>query len=367
MFLNFLKYCRKKIIKTFLLLIGITTFILVAASCQKEKIPDNSVKIKKQSILQLLTDISNSPDIIIGQGGINGNKDLYNEYIENLYIKTGKYVGLMGADLEYNTEITVSQTTNVNKILISHWKKGGLVAVSWSTHNPWNVIKQIEPIRDRTNVKMSDLVDPTTTAYKTWHTDLERIAGLLKQLQDSGVVVLWRPFHEMNGNFFWWGFSPTQTDFSNAWKEMYRYFMQVKGLNNLIWVYAPNKDWGDRKWMKPVDYFYPGDAYVDIVALDLYSNDFDNLLSPDYEVLLKYGKPLALAEAGPSGSYTGGQFDNMRYLNAKSKYPKFSYFMCWMDWNDVTVSIIRNANAPQLLNNEHAITADKLSLMRGSY
>jgi mannan endo-1,4-beta-mannosidase len=208
---------------------------------------------------------------------------------------------------------------------------------------------------------MSDLVDPTTVAYRNWHTDLDRIATLLGKLQSAGVVVLWRPFHEMNGNFFWWGFDPTPTDFSNAWREEYRYFTEVKQLNNLIWVYAPNKDWGDRKWVKSVSYFYPGNEFVDIVAFDLYATDFENQISPDYEELLKFGKPLAIAEAGPSGSYTGGQFDNMHYLNVKAKYPKFAYFMCWMDWNNVTVSILKNANDSLMMNNVHAITTDKMS------
>lgn len=348
---------KKELLAKWLLTLAFASLTTIAASCKKADNPNSFIKIKKQAILQLLTDVSDSPDIISGQLGSNGNMSYYDDYIEKLKNKTGKYVGICGADLEYSKKLTATQITNISKVLTKHWKRGGLVEISWSTHNPWTN----NWLRDRSNVKMSDLVDPSTVAYESWHTDLDRVASMLKQLQDSGVIVLWRPFHEMNGNFFWWGFSSGQSDFTNTWKEMYNYFTKVKLLDNLIWVYAPNKDWGNRGWVKSVNYFYPGDAYVDVVGFDLYDNDFDNLLSPDYEELLTHGKPVAITEAGPSTAYTGGQFDNMRYLNAKIKCPKLCYFLCWTDWDNITVSIIKNANDSIMMNNVHLITRERIS------
>lgn len=98
------------------------------------------------------------------------------------------------------------------------------------------------------------------------------------------------------------------------------------------------------------------------MAYDVYSNDMDNELFPDYDQLKQYGKPVALAECGPSIAYTGGQFDDMRYLNAKKKCPGLCYFVCCNDWGNVTVSLVNNANSVQLMNDANNMTLDKISI-----
>jgi mannan endo-1,4-beta-mannosidase len=53
--------------------------------------------------------------------------------------------------------------------------------------------------------QFKDLLTPGSTIYKHWCAQVDSIALFLKKLQDAHVPVLWRPYHEMNGNWFWWG------------------------------------------------------------------------------------------------------------------------------------------------------------------
>ena len=80
----------------------------------------------------------------------------------------------------------------------------------------------------------------------------------LKELQDAGVVVLWRPLPEMNGEWYWWGKTshPSNAEpYVNIFRDMYDYFTNVKGLNNLIWVYSPAHE--DKPWSNSVFWAYP--------------------------------------------------------------------------------------------------------------
>ena len=71
-----------------------------------------------------------------------------------------------------------------------------------------------------------------------WMHELDILAAGLGELQDAGVVVLWRPFHEVNGDWFWWGGKKPET-FIRVWRHMFDYFTKTKKLNNLLWVYGP--------------------------------------------------------------------------------------------------------------------------------
>lgn len=81
---------------------------------------------------------------------------------------------------------------------------------------------------------------------------LERKANLLEKIRDAHVPILWRPFHELNGNWFWWGKQGPE-NFKRLWKTMYDYLVNKRKLNNLIWVLCyignPQADWFPAKNM----------------------------------------------------------------------------------------------------------------------
>ena len=77
----------------------------------------------------------------------------------------------------------------------------------------WHAVRPIEdePVKFSTSVQgkltdaqWHDLVTPSTEINERWKSQVDVIAFYLKQLRDAHVPVLWRPYHEMNGGWFWW-------------------------------------------------------------------------------------------------------------------------------------------------------------------
>ena len=106
--------------------------------------------------------------------------------------------------------------------------------------------------------------------------------------------VLWRPYHEMNGDWFWWGKKGGEEGYKKLWRMLYDRLVNFHGLNNLIWVFNTN-EFKDN--VDPHATNYPGDDVVDIVATDVYSEGF-NQVNYDQMLELAGDKPIALGEVG---------------------------------------------------------------------
>ena len=90
-----------------------------------------------------------------------------------------------------------------NSALIDHWKKGGLVAISAHLPNP--TFAKGGGLKEPRDGNFPDLSNFNTDAGRRWKTFLDRFVAGLRELQQAGVTVLFRPLHEMNGDWFFWG------------------------------------------------------------------------------------------------------------------------------------------------------------------
>lgn len=150
-----------------------------------------------------------------------------------------------------------------------------------------------------------------TPERKAFYSDMDVIAALLKRFADADIPVLWRPFHESEGTWFWWGSQGGEVA-KALYRLMFRYFVDVKGLNNLLWV-----------WSAPSKESYPGDDYCDIVGWDIYlpakeATDY----ARQYEELTRNTSPnkvKALTEVGYNPSVK---------LLEKSHTP-WAFYMTW--------------------------------------
>lgn len=192
------------------------------------------------------------------------------------------------------------------------------------------------------------LVTDGTELNKAWKQGADKIAGYLKQLQDAGIPVLWRPYHEMNGVWFWWCNQRGEQGFKKLWIMMYNYFTNVHKLNNLIWVWdtnAPRDLANDEAW--PYEWFYPGSEYVDILAADVYRKDYKQS-SYDDLVKLGKGKPVALGEVG-----------EIPTLEILKQQPNWTWYMPW-GW------ILFISNKPEaikeLMDSERVLTLDEIKI-----
>jgi mannan endo-1,4-beta-mannosidase len=179
-----------------------------------------------------------------------------------------------------------------------------LVTISAHVPNPANA--RGGGLRDK-GVHLSDLLDARSVTHERWKRELDTLAAGLKELEDADVVVLWRPFHEMNGGWFWWGAQEPDA-FIAVWRNMFDYFTKAKQLNNLLWVYSPNH--GERTAA-----YYPGDKYADLVGLDAYTDFIDPEHIKGYTEVAKLSKPFGFTEYGPHGAHNSpGDYDYLKFL-----------------------------------------------------
>jgi mannan endo-1,4-beta-mannosidase len=319
--------------------------LLAVPACCLETANPNALPDAKR-ILNFFESLSSRPDgrVVSGQFGGWGN-ELTNGYrndLVQLNAGTGKWVGLLGTDWnDFN-----SGTGFKPQELINWWKAGGLVTVGFHYANPFSGGSSWSATGN-----LGDLMVSGTGANKKWMSMLDQTASNLKTLQDAGVIVLWRPLHEQNGGWFWWG-NKNRDEFIAIWKGMFEYFTKTKGLNNLIWVFAPN-------YGANVTKYYPGDAYVDMVGLDAYFNSPKNFTLTGYAEMAALGKPFGLTEFGgvPAAGGSRNVFDNAVLIKEiKAKYPKTAFFLNWhCPW-----SIQCQDNPGGLLNDPWVLTRDEL-------
>lgn len=174
-------------------------------------------------------------------------------------------------------------------------------------------------VTDDDGTTRTNAFDPVEAVVEgTWEnyvvqSDLTKLSGYLKLLQDQNIPVLWRPLHEAAGGWFWWG--KDAESFKALWIYIFDY-LKAQGINNLIWVWT--SETGDEDW-------YPGDEYVDIIGRDLYSKDAD-ACATDYSTLSNTydDKIIVLSECG--------SVDNIsKQLDAGATW---GWFMPWYPADD---------------------------------
>ena len=266
--------------------------------------------------------------------------------MEKIHEKSGHWPGLLGAD--YADFSRGSLTCKIpNQAAIAYWKQGGLVTISAHLYNPAN--EHRGGLRDK-GVDLEELLKSDSEVHRRWMFELDQMADGLQELKAAGVVVLWRPFHEMNGDWFWWC-AKDPAVFAKVWQHMFDYYTKTKGLDNLLWVYSPNHGRSPAK-------YYPGDAFVDLVGLDAYTDFVDRKNIHGFDEVIALGKPFGFTEFGPGGSHGAtGDYDYRRFLEGVQKnFPQTCFFMCW----NAKWSLAANHNCKELLDNPAIVNRDAL-------
>jgi mannan endo-1,4-beta-mannosidase len=346
------------------------------------------IVIQRAQILDFITSLSNSTTFrgtISGQNCGHGDEITddawyqgYRNMIEVLHDKTGEWPGIIGLDYEFARSFTPAQLSKANEVLIDYARNGGIVMIAFNPQNPW--------MNDETNLasnpgtwdgpsaavsslppgaSLDDLLNPEKPVHAAWMRKLDRIAGALQELRDADVVVLFSPMQEMNGVWFWWGIDSHRTDpepFIRVYRAMHDYFTNEKGLDNLIWVYSPVSTYGyDTRTSyvyRAVDWTYPGDSYVDIIAGTSYADDMS---MSDYPVYVNMGKPLGNAGYGLADVAYSGTFDTSRIIERiKNDYPRIAFWESWHGYTGTSFALVDNLNADILLADPFVINRDDL-------
>ena len=180
---------------------------------------------------------------------------------------TGKYPAIVGFDLggiELGSEQNLDRVPFglMRKAALKHIERGGMVTFSWHPRNPltggdaWDissreVVKSILPGGEK------------NADFMLW---LRRAADFMESLGKE-TPVIFRPWHENLGSWFWWGKDLcSSSEYQELFRMTWLYFTKDRGLTNILWCYSPNGP------IEPEEYMsrYPGDGFVDILGTDIY-------------------------------------------------------------------------------------------------
>lgn len=222
---------------------------------------------------------------------------------------TGDYPALYGWDLG---GIEHQKSNNIDGVpfkKMKNWIKeiydrGGVSTISWHMDNPltmknsWDTtpgsLRSILPNGEKHQL------------YLSWLDQAAQFLGNLKGSDGKKIPILYRPFHELTGNWFWWcKNNASAQEFKEIWRFTIHYLRETKKLNNLIIVYNT----ADFKSKEEFLEYYPGDDVVDVLSFDKYQytnpitdssfiTEVQNQLKIMNDVAVEHQKPMAIAETG---------------------------------------------------------------------
>lgn len=292
-----------------------------------------------------------------GNSIISGQQDL--EEAEWIYEQTGKYPAILSHDLiEYSpSRVENGSTSNAVEDMI-HWaEEGGIIALCWHWNAPTGIGDNTPGkewwrgfYTEHTTFDVKAALDnPSSDEYQLLLRDIDAIAVQLERLQEKNIPVLWRPLHEAEGGWFWWGAKGAESA-KQLYRLMYDRLTNVHELNNLIWV-----------WNSPSEEWYPGDDVVDINSQDIYNpaGDYSPSISK-YEQsvsVVNDKKLVALPENGP--------IPDPDLLQAY--HARWSWFSTW-EGDFIKDGVTNTAEHLQkVFNHDYVITRDELPADLATY
>ena len=271
----------------------------------------------------------------------------------DVLLTVGDYPAVMGFELG-GIEIGDSKNldsvpfTKIHDELIAHHQRGGIVTLSWHPRNPVSTKPrggldgQQFPegsswdVTDSTVVRSVLPGGKNAELFQTWMKRVADFVETLKTEDGQPVPIIFRPWHENNGSWFWWGQKLcSDEEFKGLWNLLQDY-MNERGFTNLLWSYSPNLDggWTTERFMQR----YPGNDRVTLIGEDAYQwgteEDFVKQLNADLTFLTQFakenGKLLAMTECGFKNIPDSTWFT--RVLKPQmDKYP-ICYFLLWRNY-----------------------------------
>ncbi|MEA5461088.1 glycosyl hydrolase [Arcicella sp. LKC2W] len=249
---------------------------------------------------------------------------------------TGQYPAVFGWDLGH---IELDSSKNLDGVSFEKIKKyiqdvhaqGGVNTMTWHLRNPYNgktawdvdsVVKHILINGDKYSL------------YQSW---LNKVAVFFKSLKDENgnpIPIIFRPFHEHNGSWFWWGKNHcSPEEYKQLYQDLVKY-MSSQGVHNVVYAYSTDN------FLDETDYLerYPGNDFVDILGFDSYQknaplsnkqfiSDLRRMLSTIGNYGKKYKKITAITETGLETISESKWWTNILLKGINNH--KISYVLVW--------------------------------------
>ena len=269
-----------------------------------------------------------------------------NDPLERSDVKavTGQYPMLVGFDLG-GIELGAAENLDgvsfalMRRAALKQIERGGMVTFSWHPRNPltggdaWDISSD----------QVVKAVLPGGEKYAEFRLWLQRAADFIESL-GSDVAVIFRPWHENVGSWFWWGGKLCSArDYQELYRMTWLYFVRERGLSNILWCYSPNGNCTPEAYMER----YPGDEFVDLVGVDTYEfvgqasleearvryqEELKGALTYLAAIGMEHHKLICLSETGLEGLPDHTWWTETLYPAIKD-YP-ISYVLTWRNAHD---------------------------------
>lgn len=217
----------------------------------------------------------------------------------------GDYPAVFGWELghlELGDEMSLDSVyfADIRKHIQFVYEKGGVNTISWHLRNPYTGGSSW----DVSSKEVVASILPGGAKHELFLTYLDHLATFFQSLKTNdgtAIPILFRPYHEHTGSWFWWGKDLCSVeDYVALWRFTVDYLQNEKGIHHLLFTYSSDR------FQTKADYLerYPGDDVIDILGFDLYDRgpDFPNLLNNCAknvsEMAAEKGKIATVSETG---------------------------------------------------------------------
>lgn len=269
----------------------------------------------------------------------NADPDKWTRFIQET---TGFYPALWSGDFLFQQD-NIDKRWKMIYEAEKQWNHGAVVNLMWHACPP----DEGEPCGwdpGLLNAQLDDdqwleLITHGTPLNEAWKARMDDIAIYLQYLEDKGVEVLFRPFHEMNQGLFWWGGRPGPRGTAELYRITHDYFNSTKGLSKLIWV------WDMQDLSRDFEAYNPGEEYWDVFGFDIYDQGYD-ISWYNYILPIVGDKPIAIGECS--------KLPTPEILESQVRWV---FFMPWAE-------LVKESNTPEqiieIYNHPSIITRDKM-------
>jgi hypothetical protein len=281
---------------------------------------------------------------ILGKGMMLGHQDdlaygfgwKYEAGRSDVKDVTGDYPAVMGFELG---RIELDHIVNLDSVpfdkmrgfIQDAYRHGSVITISWHLNNPLTGKTAWDPSPKETVASILPGGEKNAL-YNSW---LDKVAAFFQSLKgDRGeyIPVIFRPFHELNGNWFWWGGKNcTPDEIKQLYQYTEKYLRDVKCVHHLLYAFNTDKFYSADEYLARC----PGDDYADIIGFDIYQHgsntdfikDANNMLSTLDSIASTHNKIPALTEFGYGGLPDATWFTST--LLPVLKAHKVSYALAW--------------------------------------
>ena len=273
--------------------------------------------------------------------GIGWNGDFARSDVKSV---VGDYPAAMGFDIGH-IELSGDRSLDnvwfdrIRQEIINQYNRGGMSTVSWHLDNPltggnsWDV---------KTKGVVASIL-PNGEQHEKFLGWLDIVANFFNSLTTENgikVPVLFRPWHEHTGSWFWWGKDLcTADEYKQLWIMTHDYLAE-QGVDNLLYAYSPDSQGPGEIYMER----YPGDEYVDVLGFDCYhrnnvkgieayQHSLNTILAFMAEEGKKRNKPIALTETGLESIPITDWWTKVLF-SVLDRYP-VSYVLVWRNAHDI--------------------------------